>query len=112
MKMQNVTVNEFVQLHRVLRTWTAPGKDIQIHTWVGGDVADVKVFKPGSRVKVHVFWVGSDGYLPGYSEFLWGTVRSITAKNVMIDADDGSGRRMRIEDFSHMNWDTKEPTFN
>jgi hypothetical protein len=99
------TVNEFNRGggFDVLRTWTLPGKEVQVHTWTGDKCVDVKVFTRGSRVRVHAFWVSSDGPVSGYTEYLWGTVRSVGAKSVMIDADDGAGRRMKIEDFSHMN---------
>jgi hypothetical protein len=89
----------------ILRACTLPGKEVQVHTWAGGGCTNVRLFKPGSRVRVQAFWVSSDGPLEGFTQYLWGTVRSITAKNVMIDADDGEGRRMRLEDFSHMNCD-------
>jgi hypothetical protein len=103
--MADVTVNEYTRGRGLgtLRTWTHPGKEVQVHSWAGGECIDVRVFTQGSRVRVHAFWVASDGPLPGFPEYLWGTIRSVGAKSVMIDADDGAGRRMKIEDFSHMN---------
>lgn len=79
------------------RVWVYPGDRIEVHTHAlpGGDLKDVKVFRLGDEAEY-------DSYNLRYT----GLVKSITAKNVIVEPRYGrSTKRLDFRNFAWRNHD-------
>lgn len=82
-----------------IRTYVTPGDRIELHTFSDGTLQTVKVFRVGDTGEYD-----SDNTRYLGLRYL-GTIRSITAKSVVIRPAHGpSTRRLNFNNFSWRNW--------
>lgn len=108
--MSKVLIAEHQGGRRSWRTYTTPGKSIEVHLHgPQGDLQHVRSFKVGDEAEYDSRWVGSDGPLGGFTEFYMGTIIGISPKSVTIRAHTGDRKRVNLGDFSFRNWNEKSP---
>lgn len=108
--MSKVLIAEHQGGRRSWRTYTTPGKSIEVHLHgPEGDLQHVRSFKVGDEAEYDSRWVGSDGPLGGHTEFYMGTIMGITPKSVTVRGTDDRRHRVNLGDFSFRNWNEKSP---
>jgi len=87
-------INEHHYGGTLIRAYVTPGDRIELHTFSNGALQTVKVFRVGDTAE-------HDSYNLRYL----GTIRSITAKSVVIRPAYGSSmKRLNFNTFSWRNW--------
>ena len=87
-------INEHIYGGTLIRAYVTPGDRIELHTYRFGALQTIKVFRVGDTAE-------HDSYNLRYL----GTIRSITAKSVVIRPAYGSStKRLNFDAFSWRNW--------
>jgi len=109
--MSKVLIAEHPSERRSWRTYTIPGKSIEVHMHgPTGDLQHIRSFKIGDLAEYDAFWVSSDGPQEGYTHFYMGRITQVSPKTVTIQPNEGGrNRRLKLGDFAFRNWNEKTP---